>query len=267
MRRKLSASAISTFLESPRKYYYRYIYNGGVEPIGQSVGDFSHDRILGSIWSEFVDRFYKGVSEADNTAKSLASWHEQVEGWVPPKVMAKYTEALATWAMTYYQQFDPKDGVRNGSEKLVENERFLGYLDGLSANHKIIHENKSTSRAQNLSEQMLKVQTSLQIKLYAVLTRAEGVLIEFAFKDAPYAILRTPIYTWTPAQIDAWELQFNALADTIWALGNNPNHYLCVPENCSIIGRGMTSICGYQSLCLGIDGCDVAFQTKTNRRK
>ena len=178
MKHKLSASSLSAYLKSPRSYYWRYIAR--LDPIQQSVANFDQDKLAGVLWSEFVDRFYKGTSETDNTSLTLNEWHERTDGWVPDKQKDNITKALESWAAEYYQRFSPDDGCRNGSEKLVENERFIGYLDGLSPDETVIHEVKTTKKAQQLSEQLWKVQNSLQVKLYCVLTKAKGVCIEFA---------------------------------------------------------------------------------------
>ena len=263
MSRKLSASALSCFTESPKAFYFRYIR--GLEPAEQSVVSYDHDKLSGQLWSAFVDRFYKGVAEAENLKKLLEDWDKDTEGWVPPLQKDKLTKALESWATSYYQEFSPDDGVRNGSEKLVENERFLGYLDGLSHDGLTIHEVKSTSRAKQLSEQVLKVQTSLQIKLYAVLTKATGVVVEFAFKDPPYALYRVPRYTFPKGEVEAWEQSLNALADYINSLGTDPRNYLCHADNCSIITKSFTGICEYQSLCLGVSGAEIAFKPRERR--
>ena len=173
MKRKLSASGMSLFLKSPKAFHHRYI--ASLESAVESVGTFSHDRICGSLWSAFVDRFYKGMAEGENTERMLVAWQEQTQGWVPVKTQERYAEAMKTWANTYYQGFSPDDGARDPdkSEYFVENDRFIGYLDGFDSKNRYIHEIKSTSQAPQLSEQLLKVQMSLQIKLYAVLTQAK----------------------------------------------------------------------------------------------
>ena len=263
-RHKLSATALSTFLESPRQYYWRYIKR--LEPIQQSVSTFDHDRIAGILFSEFVDRFYRGIAEQENAKEMLAKWDEQTFGWVPEKVKDRLTEAMKAWSAIYYTEFSPSDGVRNGSEKRVENERFVGYLDGLSPDEKIVHEVKSTSRAKMLSEQLWKVQHSIQVKLYTVLTKAEGVLIEFAYKDVPYSIYRAPVMAVTEGQRDKWEKELNALADSIYALGDNPDHYPCHPDGCCITSKNFSSICQYFALCTEVPGASIAFKPKEHRK-
>src|SRR3990167_407036 len=215
--RKLSASGISTFLKSPRAYYWRYV--AGIEPVTLSVATFDHDRICGTCWSAFVARFYDGVPEEDNLRQTLAEWNEATDGC----------------------------GVQ--SELKVENDRFIGYLDGWNPETKIVHEVKSTSRCPQISEQLWKVTNSLQVRLYAVLTGAEGVCIEFAYKDAPQAIFRGPVTPVTAEQRERWELQLNALADTISGMGDDPNHYPCHPDGCNITGKNFTAMCGYQVVC------------------
>jgi len=261
--RKLSASALNTFLQSPRKFYWSYVKR--LAPVSLSVGSFDHDKILGTLWSEIVDRFYKGSPEQENTSKFLEAWQEQTIGWVPDKTRDKLTEAAMSWINTYYQMYDPKDGIRNGSEKFVENDRFLGYLDGLS-HDLILHECKSTSRAKSVSEQLQKVQSSIQVKLYCVMAEAIGVRIEFAYKDPPYGIYRSEVMPVTPEQRKEWEQQLNVLADYIYSLGEDENNYLCAADSCSIITKNWTSVCEFQPLCLGIEGAEIAFQPRINTR-
>jgi hypothetical protein len=249
-KRKLSASAMSTFLRSPRAYYYRYCMQ--VEPLMQSMGSFDHDKLAGSLWSAFVDRFYKGVSERENTEKMLQDWAFMSEGWVSPRMREKFNEMFSSWAMQYHQLFDPADGVRaagDGSEKKVENDRFLGYLDGIDSTGKIVHECKSTSRSPQIAEQIWKVANSLQVKLYCVLTGAEGVCLEFAWKDTPYALYRCDVIPVTAAQRHSWEQELNALAERIWSLGDDPNNYPCHPDGCCITSKNFTSMCSFQALC------------------
>lgn len=261
---KLSATSLSCFLESPKAFFFRYIKR--LEPIGQSVQDFSHDKICGILWSGFVDRFYKRCDEQKNLKFLLDAWHEQTEGWVPEKIALKYAAAMQAWATAYYQQFSPDDGVRNGSEKRVENERFVGYLDGLSHDGKILHECKSTSRGKQISEQILKFQMSLQTKLYAVLARAEGILYEFAYKDEPYAVFRAPVYPFTPEEVAGWEKGFNALADYIYSLGTDSDNYICCGDQCAIVTKNFVSVCPYQPLCLGMEGAEIGFKPKEHRK-
>lgn len=263
-RSKLSASSLSLFLKSPKAFYYRHVQQ--LEVAVKSVGSFDHDKLLGTIWAEAVDRFYKGVPEKQNIERTLKDWHEQTDGWVPSKTQAKYTAALEAWLTTYHMEFDPKDGVRNGSEKRVENERFVGYLDGLSHDGRILHECKSTSRSPQISEQLWRVQNSIQVKLYAVLTGAEGVVIEFAWKDTPYGIYRAPALEITKEQREAWEQELNVLADSIYALGDDPNNYPCHPDGCCLITKNYVGMCQFQSLCANIEGAEIMFQPKTNRR-
>lgn len=260
---KLSASSLSCFIESPKQYYWRYIAR--LEPISQSVMTYDHDKLCGILWAEFVDRYYKKVEEAENTKQMLEDWDQQTDGWVPPKFKERLTLAMQAWATHYYQTFSPDDGVRNGSEKLVENERFLGYLDGLSSDETTIHEVKSTSRAKSVSEQLQKVQLSLQVKLYAVLTGATGAVVEFAFKDPPYSIFRAPRYAFEASEVKGWEQSFNVLADYIYSLGEDKDNYLCHWDSCNLITKNFTGCCSYQSLCLGLPGAEICFKPKQHR--
>lgn len=244
---KLSATALSCFLKSPKQFYWRYIMN--LSPITLSVTNYDHDRIFGSVWAEFTDRFYKGMGEAENLQVSLAKWHEQTD-WCPEKPKEKLTKALEALAPMYYQMFNPDDGCRDKdkSELWVENERFCGKLDGFNT-ERIIHEVKSTSRAQSVSEQLWKVQNSLQVRLYAVLADAKGTCIEFAYKDTPHALFRGPVVPCTDDQKALWEQEFNQLADHIYSLGDDPYNFLCHPDGCCITSRYMTSMCSFQVLC------------------
>ena len=263
-KKKLSASAISLFLKSPKAYYWRHIAQ--LESAIRSVQSFDHDKILGTVWSSAVDRFYKGVKEQTNIDLTLVDWHTQTDGWVPYKTQERYTNALQSWLNTYHQEFDPKDGVRNGSEKFVENERFLGYLDGLSHDGRIIHECKSTSRSPQISEQLWAIQHSIQVKLYAVLTGAEGVVIEFAWKDSPYGIFRAPVMDISAEMRTEWEQELNKLHDLITSLGDDPNNYACHPQGCCIISKNFASMCSYSSLCSNEIGAEIMFKPKVNRR-
>lgn len=262
---KLSASALSLFLKSPKAFYWRHIAR--LEPIQLSVASYDHDKLCGIIWAEFVDRFYKRVPEDQNTKRTLDDWYMQTEGWVPEKARDKLTKALETWAAAYYQTFNPEDGCRNGSELNLENERFVAYLDGLS-HEKVVHEVKSTSRSPVLSGQLWKVQNSTQVKLYCVMAEATGICIEFAFKDPPYSLFRGPVIEVTPEQRKGWEQELNSLADYIYSLGDDPNNYPCHPDGCCLVTKGITSMCQYDVLCeQGInDITKIAFKEKQRRK-
>lgn len=264
---KLSASALATFLKSPKSYYWRYIAR--LEPIQLSVASYDHDKICGVLWAEFVHRFYNGVGEKENTKQTLDDWYQQTEGWVPPKTQDKLTKALESWATSYYQMFNADDGARGKgkSELFLENDRFLGYLDGLSDTG-VIHEVKSTSRSPQLAGQLWKVTNSIQVKLYAVLANATGIRIEFAFKDSPNAIFRGPETPVSPEQRQGWEKELNSLADYIYSLGDDPNNYACNPDSCCLVTKGITSMCQYEMLCdEGVSEITKAgFKTKGRRK-
>jgi hypothetical protein len=245
--RRLSATALSCFLKSPRQYYYRYVL--GLQPILPQVANYDHDLVFGSLWHEFTDRFYTGVPEAQNSPQTMQDWLDKTEGWVPEKPREKLTKAFEVLCPQYYQMFRPDDGVRGaGSELWLENDRFVAKLDGLSTD-KVIHEVKSTSRAQSIADQLWKVQHSLQVRLYCVLTQANGHCIEFAYKDPPYQIFRGPVEPVNPGLCQIWERELNALADTIYALGDNPDHYPCHTDSCCMTSRFSTSMCAFQLLC------------------
>lgn len=260
---KLSASALSSYLESPRKFYWSYVRR--IEPAIQSMSNFDHDKILGTIWSAVVDRFYKGVEESQNLQLATTAWFDQTHGWVPEKSQQKYLDCLTSWLNSYHQLFNPKDGVRNGSEKFVENDRFLGYLDGLS-HDLVIHECKSTSRAKSVAEQLTKVQHSMQVKLYAVMVKATGIRIEFAFKDTPYGIFRSEILPVTTEQLSEWEQGLNKLADHIYSLGDDINNYVCAADKCSIVTKNFCRVCEFQPLCEKLEGAMIGFKSRVNTR-
>jgi hypothetical protein len=267
MPHKLSASALSTFLRSPKMYWYRYIAK--LEPLLPSVANFDHDKLLGIIWAQYTDRFYRYVPEAQNASETLKTWLAGVDGWVPEKAKERLTKALETLMPLYYQMYSPDDTCRTPytSELKVENERFLGILDGLSMDG-IIHEVKTTSRAPQLAEQQWKVEHSIQVKLYCVLANASGYRIEFAYKDPPHSIFRCPVVPVTDAQKKGWEQEFNALADRIYSLGDDPNNYPCHTDGCCLVTKNMVSMCGYQILCdQGLnDVTKVFYKPKEHRR-
>jgi hypothetical protein len=262
MSHKLSASALSTFLKSPRQYYYRYILR--LEPIQQSVVTYDHDKLFGTLWAQFVDRFYKGFPESSNTHDLLSEWHEHTDGWVPEKAKDRLTKALETLAPQYYQMFSPEDGCRTavGSELWLENDRFCGRLDGLSADG-IVHEVKSTSRAPQMASQLWKVENSIQVRLYCVLAEAKGYRVEFAFKDAPYQLFRGPEVPVSKEQRQDWEQGLNVLADSISALGTDPHHYVCHTD-CNLITKNVVSMCAYQPLC-EYGQCEITEMLYKNR--
>lgn len=260
---KLSASALSLYLRSPKAFYWRYIKR--LDPITLSVATFDHDRHAGIVWSAFVARFYAGMPEAENTAQLMKEWDDGVDGWCPPKAKERLTLALQAWASGYYQHFRPDDGCRVKSELRVENDRYVGYLDGWNPETGIVHEVKSTSQSPQLSEQLWKVQNSIQIKLYAVMTQAKGVVIEFAWKGAPYGIFRAPVLELTPGQLAQWQQELDSLADSIYALGDDPNNYVCNPDSCMIVSKNMVVPCGYQALCANLPSAEIAFKPKTHR--
>jgi CRISPR/Cas system-associated exonuclease Cas4 (RecB family) len=247
---KLSASALSTFLRSPKSYYWRY--KARLEPSQPQVATFDHDKLLGTVWTQYVDRFYRGADEAGNSAAAMNAWLSGTEGWVPDKARDKLTTALTNLMPQYYQLFSPEDGVRSqGSELLLENDRFLGYADGFGDGD-ILHEVKTTSRSPQISEQLWKIGHSIQVKLYCVLADAAGYQVEIGFKDPPHTILRAPLVMVTNEQKAGWAQELNALAERIESLGDDPNNYPCHPDNCCLTTRGMVSMCSYRDLCDGV---------------
>lgn len=263
---KLSPSALNTFLKSPKQFYWRYIAK--LEPVQASVATYDHDKLAGVLWAEFVNRFYNGVEEKKNTNVLISDWLQQTEGWVPFKAQDKLTKALEAWAANYYQMFNPEDGARGKgkSELYLENDRFLGYLDGLSDDG-VVHEVKSTSRSPQLMGQLWKVQNSIQVKTYCVLAKATGVVIEFAFKDSPYQLFRGPVTPISEEQRNGWEQELNALHDRIVSLGDDINNYPCHPDGCCLTTKGVTSMCSYESLCdMGLtDITKLGYKAKSRR--
>ena len=245
--RKLSASALTQYLRSPKAYFWRYIAR--IEPLQPSVATFGHDLLFGKLWAEFTDRFYKGIDEAANTPQTMKAWLNGSEGWVPDKARDTKTKALETLMPQYYQMFRPDDGCRapGKSELWLENDRFVAKLDGLSDDG-IVHEVKTASRCPSITEQLWKVGHSIQVKLYCVLADAAGYCIEFAYKDPPHQIYRGPIEYVAAEQKLAWESELNALADSIYALGDDPLHFPCHTD-CCLLTKGMVSMCSYQILC------------------
>ena len=243
---KLSASALSTFLRSPKAYYWRYHKN--LEPLQPSVLTFDHDKLFGILWAEFVDNFYKGAPETANRQNALVRWHDQTEGWVPEKAKDRLTKALEALMPQYYQMFRPDDGTRNGSELWLEDDMFVGRLDGLSPD-KVVHEVKSTSRSPQLSEQLWRVQNSIQVKLYCVMANAIGHCVEFAFKDPPYQIFRGPVVQVNEAQKQQWNNEHRRLGEAIRSLGDECENYPCHPDGCIIISKNFVGTCPFQALC------------------
>lgn len=244
---KLSKSAISTFLQSPKAYFWRYVAR--LQPCQLTVANFDHDKLAGIIWSAAVDRFYLGVNEEDNLRITISNWLEQSEGWVPEKAKDNLTKALTAWVTAYYQQFSRDDGVRaGGSELWLENDRFCGILDGISADG-VIHEVKSTSRGKQLSEQQWKVNNSIQVKLYCVLANATGYRTEFAYKDLPHQLFRGPIIEVTEKQRQGWEQELNTLADKILSMGVDEHNYPCHSDGCCLVTKNFVNMCEYQLLC------------------
>lgn len=265
---KLSASALNAFLKSPRSYYWNYIAK--LSPVTESVGTFDHDKLCGILWAEFVNDFYNGVGETENCKTLLQKWDDKTSGWVPEKAKQRLTTALENWSRQYYQMFNPEDGVRGKgkSELFLENERFLGYLDGLSDDG-VVHEVKSTSKSPQLMGQLWKVSYSTQVKLYCVLAKAKGLCIEFAFKDAPNTVFRGPVTPVTEEQLQGWEQSLNKLADFIYSLGDDINNYPCHPDGCCLTTKGGTWMCQYESLCdMGLnDITKYGFKQKTRREQ
>ena len=247
--RKLSPSAITTFFDSPAKYAYRYLYKDvGLEALEKNEQNYDHDLIAGSLWSAFVHNFYRGMSIEGNSDTLLAEWMKQTEGWLSAKTRGQYTDALSALTEKYYEKFSADDGMRSAmSEQEVSNEHFYGTPDGYSTEG-IIHECKLTTRAKSLSAQFeVKYLHSIQIKVYAVILQAKGVVIELAFKDKPQEILRMPMEPITKEMLDKWQAELVDLHSAI----TNMKLYACNPAGCSIVGKYSISLCPFQPLCEG----------------
>lgn len=246
---KLSPSAITTFFDSPAKFYWRYLYQGrGLESLEKSEQNYDHDLVVGGAWSAFVHRFYQGMLLEENRDATLAEWMKGSEGWVSPKVRGQYTDVLSTLAEKYYTKFSPDDGVRSlMSEQEVSNELFYGTPDGVSS-EKVIHECKLTTRAKSLTAQYeIKYLHSIQIKVYAVILQATGACIELAFKDNPPEIIRMPVEPIAKETLDKWSAELAELHSAI----TNMKLYPCNPAGCSIVGKYSLSLCPFKGLCDG----------------
>lgn len=254
MQVKLSASAITAFLHSPKSFYWQYLHQGtGVSSVSRSVATFDHDLCFGSRWAEFVHAFYQEAMPEDFEA-IRGDLHRDFLGWVPEKLTTTYLDAFSACQNSYFSQFSPTDGCRTPatSELRVENDRFVGRLDGISADG-IIHECKATRRSPNLDTQLWKVENSLQIKLYAVLTQAEGVRIEFAYKDSPCAVYRAPVKAITATMRAKWQLELEsiycAIASMIDIDPGDGSAFPCSPEGCTIVTKNFAGACPWRLLC------------------
>ena len=232
-----------------------------------STSNFDQDKLFGILWSAFVDRFYKGVGESINIEQFLKDWDDGTAGWVPAKTLAYYIIAVRSLAHNYYLNFRPDDGARTleQSELRVEDDLFFGFLDGLSADG-IIHEVKSTSRSPQLHDQLWKVQSSTQIKLYSVLTQATGVRVEFAWKDAPNVSYRSEVLSIGSEQRRMWEQSLRRLAQYILSLEDNVDNYPCHPDGCCLITKRYSSICPWQSLCDGVPNAEQFYKIRKEIR-
>ncbi len=231
----------------------------------QTTSTFDHDKLFGILWSEYVDRFYKGMEEWENRQITMTAWHEKTEGWCVGKPKERLTLALAGLMGQYYQTFSPDDGARVKSEEWLEDDLFVGRLDGLG--DKLVHEVKTTSRCPMISEQLWKVQNSLQVKLYCVMAEADQVIIEFGFKDPPYMLYRGPTMMVSALQRESWRRELETLARYINSLGEEPTHYICHPDGCCLTTKYMVSMCPYQTLCAeGLnDTTRIAYKTRETR--
>lgn len=271
MRYKLTASALSRFLESPKSYYWAYLAadGRGLEPRSPpSMQHYDHDLIFGQTWGEWVAAFY-----AEQPPPSQADLEARLTGWCDDKTITKYCAMLGSLGDSYVQQFRPDDGARTpeSSERRVENERFYGYLDGMSADG-VLHECKTAKRSPRLDEQLWQVQNSIQIKLYCALTRCKGVQIEFAFKDAPCAVYRAPVLPVSSRQVAGWETELNALADAIERLheaAETQGHhaFVCDAKSCTLVTQRFVGACRYRLLCDGDEAAQHLYRARSEERR
>ena len=253
---------MSAFLESPKRMYWEYLHKGtGLSARQPSVASFDHDLMFGSRWAEFVHDFYTGAEDRGDL-----DLRQDLAGWVPDKLYDTYCNTFNALRSNYYACFRPDDGVRTPqtSELRLESERFVARLDGLSADG-IIHECKATSRAPSLDMQLWKVENSIQVKLYAVLAKAEGVRIEFAYKDAPQVVFRAPVKRITSQQRDAWSAELYSLADAIdamiqrseqWADTSEQQYAFPCHTDCTLVTKRYVGACKWQPLCDALPGSE-----------
>ena len=271
MTHKLTASALSAFLRSPKSFYWAYLHQNarGVEPL-PNMKDYAHDLVFGQLWGEFVTYFYANTGMPQDFQ---LMWKTRTNGWVDAKTQEQYANVLQALMLSYLQQFSPTDGVRTpeSSERRYENDRFYGFIDGISDDG-ILHECKTAKRAMRLDEQLWQVQNSIQIKLYVVLTQAAGVCIEFAYKDAPCSVFRTPIVHFNGEQRDKWQWELNSLADGIALMTERSlklGHmaFPCHPSGCTINTKNFTGTCKYRMLCDSDPTADHFYITRNEERR
>jgi len=263
---KLSPSGIVDYLRSPKYYYWSRVYNNGegLEPLEPSVERYDHDKIFGQVWAAFVWRFYLGVFSEDNLLQAREEWYEMTQGWVPEQIRARYSGMLNNLAADYYTQFSQVDGARTQSEVWYENDFLRGRVDGINSAN-IVHEVKTTRRSLQLAEQLWKVENSIQVKSYAVLAKAEGVQIEFAFKDAPQVSYRAPVRAINRIERFRWESELRLLAADIEARGGAIESYTCNPDGCCFVSKNFVRMCPYKPLCDG--NMDALKEFKPRRAK
>ena len=249
---KLSPSGIVDYLRSPKYFYWSRVYNNGegLEPLEPSVTRYDHDKIFGQVWAAFVWRFYLGTFSEDNLLQAREEWYEMTRGWVPEQTQAKYTGILNNLVADYYTQFSQVAGVRTASEQWFENDFLRGRVDGINSAG-IVHEVKTTTRSPQLAEQLWRVENSIQVKSYAVLAKAEGVQIEFAFKDAPQVTWRAPVKTITEEQRRGWHEELRLLTSQIYEYASCGNLYPCNPDGCCFVSKNFVRMCPYKPLCDG----------------
>ena len=260
---KLSASAMTAFLESPKAFYWQYLHAGtGVTACQPSVAAYDHDLMFGTRWAEFVDGFYTGK----DWREPFVGLQGDMQDWVPEKLATTYLANFQALMNNYHSCFSPSDGVRtpSTSELRLESERFVARLDGLSADG-IIHECKATSRAPSLDMQLWKVENSIQVKLYAVLAKAEGIRIEFAYKDAPQVVFRAPVKRITAEQRARWSSELHALADSIDScIARDPGDgsaFVCHTD-CTLVTKRYVGACKWQPLCDATPGSEHFFKPR-----
>jgi len=253
---------MSAFLESPKSFYWQYLHAGTGLSYAPSVARYDHDLAFGTRWAEFVDAFYttRPITQASSLEADLSGWAE--------KIKPTYLTSFVALQNNYIASFSPDDGVRtpDTSELRLESDRFVARLDGLSADG-IIHECKTTSRAPSLDMQLWRVENSLQVKLYAVLAEAEGVRIEFAYKDSPNVVFRAPVKAITREQRRFWKAELESLWEAIQlCLHREPawGHaaFPCHPDGCTIVSKRFIGECPWKSMCDGVTGAEHFYRPR-----
>jgi hypothetical protein len=243
----IDATDIAAFMKSPRMFWWNRLYNGTGIVLAKPNIHFA----FGGLWSEFVASFYAGLSKADALNQTMEKWAALSEDFTP-KEYEPLSKALPVLIGEYYLNFRPDDGIRTESEVEFVWNGFCGRVDGEQAgiDYRMGHECKATSRAYSLADQVWYYQNSIQIKLYAIARNWDSVVIELAYKDAPYKVFRAPAMQITPDIRADWTAELTLIR---LAMLNciRENRFLCVPQGCNIVGKKGSWLCDYKPLCDG----------------